>query len=197
MPLSTRRRAWSRLVDVVAVHPPDLPQGGKADRKHAFRHPGRVGSRAEVVKEVSWFSAYETGGSLWLRVIEGTGWGFVRRVRGVDGRCGRKVLNSSAKASTHRSMSSRSSLWPPCCIEPPGTVVAFDVSVECGRGGSKKSMPRSWHSRSKSALNSKPPPGWLGRACRPGACRGSAWRCVRWRCGRLVRKSTWLRGRRQ
>ncbi len=40
-----------RLVDVVAVHPPDLPEGGKADRKHAFRHPKRVGRRAGAVKK--------------------------------------------------------------------------------------------------------------------------------------------------
>ena len=40
-----------RLVDVVAVHPPDLPEGGKADRKHASRHLGRVGCRAGAVKK--------------------------------------------------------------------------------------------------------------------------------------------------
>ena len=39
-----------RLVDVVAVHPPDLPEGGKAGRKHASRHPDRMGRRAGVVK---------------------------------------------------------------------------------------------------------------------------------------------------
>ena len=38
-----------RLVDVVAVHPPDLPEGGKAE--HAFRHSARVGRRVGTVKE--------------------------------------------------------------------------------------------------------------------------------------------------
>ena len=40
-----------RLVDVVAVPRPDLPEGGHADRKHASRHPSKVGSRAGAVKE--------------------------------------------------------------------------------------------------------------------------------------------------
>ena len=39
-----------RLVDVVAVHLPDLPEGGQAGRKHASRHPDRMGRRAGVVK---------------------------------------------------------------------------------------------------------------------------------------------------
>ncbi len=39
-----------RLVDVVAVHPPDLPERGKTGRKHASRHSGRVGHRTGVVK---------------------------------------------------------------------------------------------------------------------------------------------------
>ncbi len=40
-----------RLVDVVAVHFPDFPEGGHAGRKHAFRHPKRVGRHAGAVKE--------------------------------------------------------------------------------------------------------------------------------------------------
>ena len=40
-----------RLVDVVAVHPPDLPEGGHAGRKHASRHPKRVGRGAGAVNE--------------------------------------------------------------------------------------------------------------------------------------------------
>ena len=40
-----------RLVDVVAVPRPDFLEGGHADRKHAFHHPGRVGRHAGAVKE--------------------------------------------------------------------------------------------------------------------------------------------------
>ena len=40
-----------RLVDVVAAHPPDFPEGGHADRKQAFRHPKRLGRRTGAVKE--------------------------------------------------------------------------------------------------------------------------------------------------
>ena len=40
-----------RLVDVVAVQFPDLPEGGHAGRKHAFHHPKRVGRRTGAVKE--------------------------------------------------------------------------------------------------------------------------------------------------
>ncbi len=40
-----------RLVDVVAVQLPDRPEGGHAGRKHASRHPKRVGLHAGAVKE--------------------------------------------------------------------------------------------------------------------------------------------------
>ena len=85
------------------------------------------------------------------------------------------MLNLSVKALTYRDVFEVIVGQVSCGVElvVPGAVVAFDVSVEFGgsRGSSKRSMPRSWHSRSKSALNSEPPSTWM-------ACMGkgmSAW----------------------
>ena len=47
----------------------------------------------------------------------------------------------------------------PCSVElvSPGAVVAFDMAVEFGGGDEERSMPRSWHSRSKP----EPPSTWM------------------------------------
>ncbi len=61
-----------RLVDVVAVHlPPDFPEGGQADRQHAFRHSKRVGRRAGAVKEPAVASRARNGAVMAKRCPRG------------------------------------------------------------------------------------------------------------------------------